>query len=42
MWRCTVCGYVSSGSEPPERCPRCQAPKKKFEEVQVKRRVAEA
>jgi len=30
LWRCTVCGYVSSGSEPPERCPRCQAQKEKF------------
>lgn len=29
-WRCTVCGYIHNGDEPPERCPNCGAPKEKF------------
>lgn len=29
-WRCTVCGYMHNGDEPPERCPNCGAPKEKF------------
>lgn len=32
-WRCTVCGYIHIGSEPPEKCPNCGAPKEKFVEV---------
>jgi rubredoxin len=28
--RCTVCGYVHQGSEPPEKCPTCGADKSKF------------
>ena len=31
MWRCEVCGYLHKGSEPPEICPKCGAPKEKFE-----------
>lgn len=30
-WRCTVCGYVHEGESPPEKCPRCGAPREKFE-----------
>ncbi|MBO5690846.1 MAG: rubrerythrin family protein [Spirochaetaceae bacterium] len=29
-WVCTVCGYVHTGSEPPDKCPKCGAPKEKF------------
>ena len=32
-WRCTVCGYVHIGDEPPEVCPICNAPKDKFEKI---------
>ena len=32
-WRCTVCGYVHEGANPPEKCPICGVPKNKFEEV---------
>ena len=32
-WRCTVCGYVSTGDTPPERCPICKAPASKFVEL---------
>lgn len=30
IWRCTVCGYVHTGEEPPEVCPYCGAPRDKF------------
>ena len=29
-WKCTVCGYIHTGPEPPEVCPVCGAPKSKF------------
>lgn len=32
-FKCKVCGYVHEGDEPPEKCPVCQALKKKFEEM---------
>lgn len=39
MWRCTVCGYVHEGTEAPERCPKCGAPRSKF--VQLEEKEAE-
>ncbi|MBE6387428.1 MAG: NADH peroxidase [Lentisphaeria bacterium] len=30
---CSVCGYVHEGTEAPERCPQCKAPKEKFNVV---------
>lgn len=33
QWRCTVCGYVHFGDEPPDVCPVCGAPSEKFEPV---------
>lgn len=32
-WRCTVCGYVHAGMEPPETCPVCGADRSAFEPV---------
>lgn len=32
-WKCTVCGYIHKGDEPPEKCPVCGADKEKFEEI---------
>ncbi|MFC1515276.1 rubredoxin-like domain-containing protein [Thermodesulfobacteriota bacterium] len=32
-WRCTVCGYIHEGDEPPEVCPVCGADRSKFVEV---------
>jgi len=29
-WRCTVCGYIHIGNEPPEKCPNCGSPREKF------------
>ena len=33
-WRCSICGYVAAGSEPPDKCPVCGASRDKFEPVQ--------
>jgi len=30
-WKCSVCGYVHEGTEPPEKCPCCKHPKEYFE-----------
>ena len=29
-WKCTVCGYLHEGPEPPESCPRCGADASEF------------
>lgn len=29
-WVCTVCDYIYVGEQPPEKCPKCNAPKKAF------------
>ncbi len=33
-WKCTVCGYIHVGEEPPEECPVCGADSTKFEEIE--------
>ena len=30
-WKCSVCGYVHEGKEPPAKCPCCQHPREYFE-----------
>lgn len=32
-WKCTVCGYIHTGEEPPEKCPVCRADRSKFVEI---------
>lgn len=32
-WRCTLCGYIHEGPEPPDECPICGAGREAFEEV---------
>lgn len=29
-WKCTVCGYIHTGDQPPDMCPVCGADKSKF------------
>ncbi|MBQ9467657.1 MAG: NADH peroxidase [Clostridia bacterium] len=29
-WKCTICGEIVEGENPPERCPLCRAPGEKF------------
>lgn len=31
-WVCDICGYVHDEEEPPDGCPVCGAPKRKFSE----------
>ena len=30
-WKCSVCGYVHEGTEPPEKCPCCKHPREYYE-----------
>jgi rubrerythrin len=30
-WKCSVCGYMHEGKEPPAKCPCCQHPREYFE-----------
>lgn len=30
LWRCTVCGMLVEGQNPPAACPKCGAPAEKF------------
>jgi rubrerythrin len=30
-WKCSVCGYIHDGKEPPTTCPCCQHPKEFYE-----------
>ncbi len=32
-WKCSVCGYVHVGDEPPEKCPVCGADRSLFKEL---------
>ncbi|MGI6143217.1 MAG: rubredoxin-like domain-containing protein [bacterium] len=38
MWRCTVCGYIHTGGEAPEKCPKCGASRDKFTKIEEKTR----
>lgn len=33
MWRCGVCNFLAEGDAPPEKCPKCGAPKEKFAQL---------
>ena len=30
-WKCSLCGYLHEGTEPPEKCPACAHPKEYYE-----------
>ena len=32
LFKCGVCGFVYEGEEAPDKCPKCGAPKEKFNE----------
>ncbi len=34
QWQCSVCKYIHTGDEPPEKCPVCGADKSKFVEIE--------
>jgi rubredoxin len=31
LWKCQVCGFVHEGEDAPLECPKCGAPREKFE-----------
>jgi len=33
LWKCQVCGLIYEGVEPPEKCPKCGAPRDKFTQL---------
>ena len=33
MWKCEVCNYIHNGDEALDKCPKCGAPKEKFNEI---------
>ena len=33
-WRCSVCGYIYEGENPPAECPQCHVPADKFVKVE--------
>ncbi|NLN63850.1 MAG: rubredoxin [Clostridiaceae bacterium] len=33
LFKCTVCNYVHEGDTAPDSCPKCGAPKEKFEQL---------
>ncbi len=35
QWKCLVCGYIHTGSEPPNKCPVCGADKSQFIQVEA-------
>jgi len=30
-WKCSVCGHIHEGTEPPRKCPSCRNPREYFE-----------
>ncbi|MCK5009144.1 MAG: rubrerythrin family protein [Deltaproteobacteria bacterium] len=30
-WKCSVCGYIVEGNEPPPKCPSCKNPREYYE-----------
>ena len=30
-WKCSICGYIVEGTEPPPKCPSCKHPKEFYE-----------
>ncbi|WP_457577538.1 rubredoxin-like domain-containing protein [Desulfomarina sp.] len=41
-WRCTVCGFIHTGPEPPETCPVCGAFAEMFEKTAGEREESES
>ena len=39
-WKCTVCGYIYEGEQPPEACPVCKAPASAFKKVEGELKLA--
>ena len=35
QWKCSKCGYIHEGTEPPEKCPSCKHPTEYYEPVNM-------
>lgn len=33
LFKCSMCGFVFEGEDAPDKCPKCGAPKEKFEKL---------
>ncbi|MEW6624873.1 MAG: rubredoxin-like domain-containing protein [Bacillota bacterium] len=33
LWKCSVCNFIFEGEDAPDKCPKCGAPKEKFNQV---------
>ena len=38
-WKCSVCGYIHRGNEPPEECPQCSSSSKEYSELKDKQKL---
>ena len=38
-WKCSVCGYIYKGNEPPEECPQCSSSSKEYSELKDKQKL---
>ncbi len=38
-WKCSVCGYIHTGVEPPEECPQCSSSGKEYSELSDKQKL---
>ena len=41
-WKCTVCGEIVEGTQPPEKCPVCNVGPKYFVKVEETKEIEEA
>ena len=39
VWKCSVCGYIHRGNEPPEECPQCSSSSKEYSELKDKQKL---
>ena len=39
-WKCTICGYIYEGAEPPAECPVCHAPASAFKKLEGEQTLA--
>ena len=39
VWKCSVCGYIHKGNEPPEECPQCSSSCKEYSELKDKQKL---
>ncbi len=38
-WKCSVCGYIHTGDEPPEKCPQCSSSSKEYSELKDRQKL---